>query len=117
MRCTFLFLTTVVSIRFIPIYVTGPKLADGESHYQYLMRKKREEAEEAELRRLDARDEQARLREEKLQADWDYRKRLEDEQYGAQEGEEGDEDDAMNDLENMAAGSDDSGSRSGSYSD
>lgn len=89
----------------------GPQLHDGESHYQYLMRKKREEAEEVELKRQDARDEMARKREAKLQDEWDYRQRLEDEHAERS----GDNDGAINDLENMAAGS--GGSRSDSDED
>ena len=89
---------------------------DGESHYQYLMRKKREAAEEAEFQKQAAREEAARVREEKLQEEWDYRQRLEEEYADGAEGGngDGDGDGAMGDLENMAAGSD--GSRSRSYS-
>ena len=57
----------------------GPQIQDGESHYQYLMRKKREAAYDEELKKEEAREDQARLREEKMLEDMEYRQRLNDE--------------------------------------
>jgi len=77
----------------VPLFA-GPQEHEGESHYQYLMRKKREAAEEEQYRKEEDRMERERLREEKMIEDMEYRQRLEEEhgprneeeQYSDEEG-------------------------------
>ena len=61
----------------------GPAIHEGESHYQYLMRKKREEAEEKMLEKEAEKEERWRAREDKYEAEQAYRERLEDEYRAA----------------------------------
>ncbi len=59
----------------------GPQVHEGESHYQYVMRKKREEAEDEMLAKDQEREERFEARERKRQEDEEYRQRLEEEHY------------------------------------
>lgn len=57
----------------------GPQVHEGESHYQYVTRKRREEAEDKMLERERQREERWEERERQREEEMEYRQRLEEE--------------------------------------